>query len=208
MLDVGKQLEDDLSWREAELASLKLLVLDAPSGSARQSGLLRALWAMLYAHYEGFFKFAWDSYLDSLEQLSIPREQAIDELARFSLAKHFRELRGNQSASSFWECFTQSFNVWMKQSLRFDVRLETRSNLWPDLVKENCREIGLPHTQVDAGNVQLRTLVSRRNEIAHGKAMIIKSIAEYQPYEEAARLAMHELAVAVLESLEQKYYQK
>jgi hypothetical protein len=163
---------------------------------------------MLYAHYEGFFVFAWDLYLDSLEQLSIPRDQSIDSLARFSLTKKFRELRGKQSASSLWECFTQNFGVWMKESLRFDVRLETNSNLWPQVAKQNCQEIGLPHSQVDAGAVQLRALVSRRNEIAHGKAMTIKSISEYQPYEDAARLAMHELAVAVLESLEHKHYQR
>lgn len=208
MPDVAKELENDLAWREAELASLKLLVLDAAPNSTRHTGLLRALWTMLYAHYEGFFKFAWDLYLDSLEQLSIPREQSVDELARFSLTKQFRELRGNQSAASFWECFTKKFDGWMKEALYFEVRLETNSNLWPNLAKQNCLEIGLPHSQVEAGAVQLRTLVSRRNEIAHGKAMTIKSISEYQPYEDAARLAMHELAVAVLDSLEKKHYRK
>ena len=38
--------------------------------------------------------------------------------------------------------------------------------------------------------------------------MVVQSLAEYQKYEHAATLAMHELAVAVLEALEQKRYLK
>ncbi len=60
MFDWAKQLGDDLTWREAELASLKLLVSEAEIGSVRRASLLRAIWVLLYAHYEGFFKFAWD----------------------------------------------------------------------------------------------------------------------------------------------------
>jgi len=52
------ELEQDLNWREAELASLKVLVAEATAGTVSHQALLRALWAMLYAHYEGFCKFS------------------------------------------------------------------------------------------------------------------------------------------------------
>lgn len=206
MSDCAKQLEEDLSWREAELASLKLLVSDATVGSVRHTSLLRALWVMLYAHYEGFFKFAWDLYLEQLEQLGVTRGQSTDSLARFSLSKNFRALRADLSPKSLWGCFTCDFGAWMKDQLRFEVRLETNSNLWPGLAKENSIEVGLPTTKLDAYEVELRALVSRRNDIAHGKSMVVRDLAEYQKYEDAATLAMHELAVAVLEALEQKQY--
>jgi hypothetical protein len=54
MEDWDKQIEEDLDWREAELASFKILISSAPKGSVRESALLRAIWALLYAHYEGF----------------------------------------------------------------------------------------------------------------------------------------------------------
>ena len=55
--DWSQQLEEDLSWREGEIASLKLAIVAAvPS---RRAPLLRAAWALLYAHYEGFCRFAW-----------------------------------------------------------------------------------------------------------------------------------------------------
>jgi len=49
-VSLSEQLEDDLSWREAELASLKVTLLEAPSGSVKQRTLLRAACALLYAH--------------------------------------------------------------------------------------------------------------------------------------------------------------
>jgi hypothetical protein len=204
--DYARQLEQDLSWREAELASLKLLVSESTVGSVRQTSLLRALWVMLYAHYEGFFKFAWDLYLGELERLSVARELTIDPLARFSLTRNFQLLRGDLSLRSLWGCFTRDFQSWMREPLRFEERLETRSNLWPGLAKENSEAIGLQTTKLDTYEIELRALVSRRNDIAHGKNMVVQNLAEYQKYEDAATLAMHELAVAVLDTLEQREY--
>jgi len=206
MSDWTKQLEQDLSWREAELATLKLLVSESTPGSVRRTSLLRALWVMLYAHYEGFFKFAWDLYLEELERLGVQRSKSIATLARFSLAKNFRNVRKNLSANSLWECFTAHFDAWMREQLQFEVRLETESNLWPNLAIENSTEVGLAATKVAAYEIELRALVSRRNDIAHGKNMVVQSLAEYQKYEDAATLAMHELAISVLETLEKKHY--
>ncbi len=58
MSNFVKQLEEDLDWRIAELGILKTQVVSARKGSDRYQVMLRALWAMLYAHYEGFCKFA------------------------------------------------------------------------------------------------------------------------------------------------------
>jgi len=208
MKEWGTVLEEELNWREAELASLKLLVLEAAPKSVRQSSLLRALWAMLYAHYEGFCKFTWDYYLENLEQLGISRESSCEPIARFSLAKKFRELRGDLRSNMLWSVYTRDFQAWMKEQLKFDLRLETDSNLWPNLLRVNSAEVDLPYKKVDEHELKLKTLVARRNEIAHGKKMVIASLEEYQPYEDAVILVMHELAVAVLECLEKKTYLK
>ena len=170
--------------------------------------LLRAIWVLLYAHYEGFLKFAWDLYLEELQLLSIAREESTEVLARFSLAKNFRALRGNLSGESLWGVFTKDFQAWMKEELQFEIRLETNSNLWPNVAKENSTEVGLPSAKLDEFEIQLRALVSRRNDIAHGKKLVVSNLGEYQTYEDAATLAMHELAVAVLEALEKKEYLK
>ena len=48
------ELEQDLKWREDELAAMKFAVTQTVIGTAPHKALLRAAWAMLYAHYEGF----------------------------------------------------------------------------------------------------------------------------------------------------------
>jgi len=204
----GDALEDELNWREAELASLKMLVLDSQAGSVRRQSLLRALWTLLYAHYEGFCKFAWDFYLENLEHLGLKREDCCTAIARFSLAKRFKELRGDTSDESLWEACGDDFDEWMKQALQFELRLETNYNLWPNLLRRNSSKIDLPSEVVSVNELKLKTLVARRNDIAHGKKMVISSLDEYKLYEDAAVLVMHELAVAVLDCLENKTYLK
>lgn len=66
-MSVDVVLERDLKWREAELASLKRLAITSSTETVAYQGLLRALWALLYAHYEGFTKFCWDTVLDHIQ---------------------------------------------------------------------------------------------------------------------------------------------
>ena len=43
MLNWAQELEDDFQWREAELATFKVLIMRADEGTARHKALLRAL---------------------------------------------------------------------------------------------------------------------------------------------------------------------
>lgn len=96
----------------------------------------------------------------------------------------------------------------MEESLTFPLKLETENNLWPAIARQNSLAMGLPHAAIDANELQLKALVARRNEIAHGKRLVIRRVEEYQRYEEAALVTMHELAVGIIESLEDKKYLK
>lgn len=87
------ELEEDLDWRMAELAALKLQAAMAPSGSILQNALLRALVAMLYAHYEGYCKSAIRIYLREVKASGIKRADCKERLAMFSLQKTFREAK-------------------------------------------------------------------------------------------------------------------
>ena len=208
MTNWATTIENDLNWREAELASIKVVVSSAKKGSVRERVLLRALWVLLYAHYEGFCKFAWETYLDALEELSLPRNEYIDEIANFSLGKDFAKLRGNLSDDSIWKFCKSEFSSLLSLPAIFKERLETKNNLWPDLLIENSQKISLPTSTVNENLAKLKALVARRNEIAHGQKMVIKTLTEYVQYEHAALLVMHELAISIIDSLENKIYLK
>ena len=200
------QIEEDLKWREAELGSLKLAVAAAPDKSDRQRALLRALWTMLYAHYEGFCKFCWELLLNEIEKSGCSRSRAIESVALLSLTKVFQEFRKDTSAKGIWSFVNTRIPDEMKQSAVFPSRLETRSNLWPGLARDNNLLVGLPSTQIDLNTSQLNALVGRRNEIAHGKKLVVESLNEYAKYEISVMLVLHELAVAVVDCLERKTF--
>jgi hypothetical protein len=125
-----------------------------------------------------------------------------------SLEKDFKKLRGNLSPASIWKFLSNDFPRLLSEPAQFHLKLETQSNLWPSVFIENAEKASLPKNMVNEHSNKIKSLVSRRNDIAHGQKMIIRDIDEYQKYENAALLVMHELAVGVIESIEKKSYLK
>lgn len=207
MTDWERKLEENLGWREAELIELKLRAAEAKEGTVCHQALLRALWAILYAHYEGFCKFALDTYLDALTELKPRRRDCKDQIAAFSMRKRFRELSGDLSDENCIR-FIQELPVVLNQSVVFDDYLETQNNLKPKRLRENCQCVCLPYDQVEENRHRLAALVSRRNDIAHGKNVPVKSLEEYQKHEVAAFKVMYALYIAIIDALEQKRYLK
>lgn len=180
----------------------------ASKDSDRYRTLLRVLWVILYAHYEGFCKFAWDLYLDELQKAGVKRKDCKAEIAKLSLQKQFKILKGDLTPESLWNFGETGFRTMLKDNLDFQVKLETQSNLYPNIFKENSLKVCLTCTLVDQYEIELKGLVSRRNEIAHGKRMIIKDLNEYEKYEDAAIVVMHELAISIVDCLDKKLYLK
>ena len=94
MRSLAKVLEQDLDWRTLELFKLKTQVLSAKPGVPDRGPSLRALLAMLYAHFEGFCKFAVQLYLDEIERTKMKRKDLQETLAVFSVQKVFAKVRG------------------------------------------------------------------------------------------------------------------
>ncbi|MEW6767932.1 MAG: MAE_28990/MAE_18760 family HEPN-like nuclease [Pseudomonadota bacterium] len=200
------EIEEDLRWREAELGSLKLAAAAAPDKSDRQRALLRALWTMLYAHYEGFFKFCWDLFLNEIERDGCIRDKAVEPVMLLSLSKTFQELRADTSSISIWDFAHGKLPIALKQPVSFASRLETKSNLWANLAKDNNMAVGLPTNEIDKNSAQINAIVGRRNDIAHGKKLVVGNLDDYSQYELAAMMVMHELAVAVVDQLDKRSF--
>ncbi|MGE0259869.1 MAG: MAE_28990/MAE_18760 family HEPN-like nuclease [Alphaproteobacteria bacterium] len=66
---LGRHIEADLDWRHEELAVFReILTLDTVT-EVRRAALFRGAWALLYAHYEGFCKYALQLLADFLREL-------------------------------------------------------------------------------------------------------------------------------------------
>jgi hypothetical protein len=206
MTSWADQIEKDLAWREAEMGALKLLLASAPAGSDRHRALMRACCTMLYAHYEGFCKFCWTLMLDSIQGQVLSRQDLVDPLARRSMAAVFREVRGDTSDSNLWNFATTTFSGLLKERAAFADEIDTESNLWPAVAKRINVSIGIQCPVFEAHDAELRQLVGRRNEIAHGEKLEMADLAQLQRFEHAAVMAMHDVAVAVVDCLDKRAY--
>ena len=203
-----KILEGDLRWREEELTSLKRIARINRGNEVVYRATLRAIWAMLYAHYEGFTKFCWELLLDQIQHKGTSIEELVDEFLILALENRFREIRGNSSSVRLWTFFRTDLPSALKGRAAFtsECRLQTDSNLWPDVFKRECEKIGIVSSEMALHEKRIKALVSRRNEIAHGQKMTIASVEEYSVYEDCALLVMHDLAVKVFDILQQETY--
>lgn len=204
----SQTLEEDLAWREAELASLKRVTVINKGNEGAYRCMLRASWALLYAHYEGFTKFCWELLLDQVQGRKVAIKELREDFLVLALEKQFRILRGDLSSTGLWKFFQNDLPQTLHHEAIFDpdCRLDTESNLWPNVFERECARVGIVSTALQASRTRIKALVSRRNDIAHGKSMTIKSIEEYNDYEKAVLLVMHDLAVQVLDILEKQSY--
>lgn len=200
------EIEGDLSWRESEMGTLKLLLAASPNGSDRQKALLRACSAMLYAHYEGFCKFCWTILLDSIQKHAPVRSDLIEVLAKRAMEGVFKKLRGDTSFENLWQFCSNEFVVELGKTATFTEGVDTKSNLWPSLSIEINSSVGIACPLLQAHSDRIGQLVGRRNKIAHGEKLEIASITKFQELEHAAILVMHELAIAVVTCLDECAY--
>ena len=208
MNDWSTTLEDDLNWREKELASLKRLTILNTENELVHRAMLRASWALLYAHFEGFTKFCWEFLLDQVQVRRIAIEELREDFLLLALEKRFRQLK-SQKAEALWAFFREELPTTLSEVAVFPENcLVAEDNLWPNVFERECARIGIFSSALDSSRSHIKALVSRRNDIAHGKRMIIKSIEEYSEYENVVVLVMHDLAVQVLDLLEKEAYKK
>ncbi len=190
-----EQISQDLDWREGELGSLKILLGRNDITTAQRKVLLRAAWAMLYAHYEGFVKAALTVFYDEAKKRvancgHLPKETRVS-----ALKPELNKLK-SMPAVAFLDAI-DNFNIrYYSQSPDFP-EIDTQHNLWPNTLSDLLRTADIDGLSVDKYRIRLKTLVSRSNDIAHGKQDVITDYDYYIEYESAVYALMYELAFEI-----------
>ncbi|PEQ13220.1 hypothetical protein B2G71_07200 [Novosphingobium sp. PC22D] len=197
-------ITDDLSWREAELGSLKLLLARRDISDVQKDVLLRASWALLYAHYEGFSKTSLTIFYDYATRAIVQCGSLPLKTRVFALGKKLKKLR------------TLEIEPFLKQienfSAEFDSaspefpEVDTKSNLWPNVLKTLLEDADINIDALYDHKVKISTLVHRRNKIAHGKRDIVSEISYYRSFESAVYDIMYEMAFRIDERLKSDPY--
>lgn len=207
MSDIYQKLENDLQWREKELDLLGGQFNKASQESVRQT-LLRVMVMLLYAHYEGFCKFAFNFYLKEIEKGDIKRKNCQDVLILLSLEKEFANFRKNTSAENILNFYQNELLNYLESNIIFSEIDATDANLYPSKFREKLAQLGLQSNLVEQHKTEIKNLVGIRNDIAHGQQNIIRTLEEYKKYEDAVLEVIYELAVIIIEGLDQQQYLK
>lgn len=193
------EIERDLDWREAELAVLRLFLANEDITEREKRVLFRAAWALLYAHFEGFCKFALTVYFDALKNSGERCDNFAPKTQAFALSERLKAIRNLPPVDfiSAMRCFEA--NV-LAEPISFP-EVDTESNLSPKILERLLEDADLELKSLPLHNRSLFTLVSRRNKIAHGEREIIPEFEYYLQFEVAAKDVMNELALVIDEKL-------
>jgi len=166
---------------------------------------LRTNLAMIYAHYEGFCKFALGIYVDALVALSLNPIDLKWPIAVQSFRKLQADLKNIDSPSDFFSKLLTEFEAKLLKPADYE-RPDNVANLWPDLLSSWLERFNLDSSAVAQEKARLDRLVNSRNQIAHGRKLTVADRSELDLHANAATLAMHAVAVGVIDALEQKRY--
>lgn len=195
-----QEIETDLDWREAELAALRIMMINSNISSREKLVLYRAAWSLLYAHYEGFCKFALTVYYDKISRLGKRCSELPDTIRNFALSSAVKSIRNRPIPEVIDDILSFRSNT-LNAAPSFP-EVDTRSNLWPSVLEELLECADLRVNEVEENKNRIKTLVSRRNKIAHGEKDIILDLAYYEEYEKAFREIAYNLAIQIETKIE------
>lgn len=188
-------LTQDLDWRESEIASIRVILQSLGISSGQRRALLRAAWALLYAHYEGFCKNALTVYYDYISNAGVVCGLLPETVRLLALRDALCEIRKKELVYLYDDVV--NFDARYLQSAPIFPEVDADSNLWPSKLKELLQQAGLSPAKVIEHEIKLRTLVSRRNKIAHGERNFIDEVDYYISFENAVYDVIYDLAYQI-----------
>jgi hypothetical protein len=218
------ELEADRAWREEEIRAFQNRGSEIEDKEELKR-YRRALVLLLYAHYEGFCKFAFILYATTINSSGISCGEASYAVAAASLNEMFRNLRNPQKKCDLFrrdlpddaklhqfarerEFIEQTAEVEKRPVNIPDDVVDTESNLTPIVLGKNLYRLGLPHDQFEAHDGEIHQLLNLRNGVAHGDLKDgIEEIA-YMRLRAATFAIMTGLGTGIMKALAEKTYSR
>lgn len=175
--ELTDRLDRDIAWRKRELVNLSTMVQRERRHT--QATVLRAAVCLLYAHWEGFMRYAARSYLEYLSN----RRLKYGELRRNFLALGLRrqimgacEERRTTADAELVRMVFQSSDKRMSSDVLNAI--ETKANLGGDVLADILEAVGFDATSYLTKTALLDDrLLKNRNRIAHGEYLEIDADA-------------------------------
>lgn len=218
------ELEADRAWREEEIREFQ------NRGSTIEdeeelNRYRRALVLLLYAHYEGYCKFAFTLYATAINSSGISCGEATYAIAAASLNDMFRNLRNPEKKCDLFrrelpddaklhqfarerEFIERTAEVEMRPVKIPDNVVDTESNLTPVVMKKNLYRLGLPHEQFEVHDGDIHQLLNLRNGVSHGDLKEGVGETVYMRLRAATFAIMSGLGTGIMKALSDRAYSR
>lgn len=185
-----QKIDDDLIWRRRELSDFRAVIQTAGLSPNRESALLRAGVALLYAHWEGFVKKCGTYYLEFVANQGIKASDLRSNFIAIKLKSRLAEASKSNKPSASEE-LVDFFRSKLGDRLRLPYKgvIDTQSNLSSSVLREIVWCLGLDMMPYETKCRLIdSSLVDRRNRIAHGEALDIGINDYLELYDEVMTL--------------------
>lgn len=215
-------LEGELSWRQIEVKDIRNLISGDTGDLAPAQSYKRALIVMLYAHLEGFVRAALEEYAKTINDALVSVELAKKQLSAACLEDDFKQYRKTEEGD-----LTDVSGVKARQvardadlieaiiqmrgrTVKLDVSkvCSTDSNLTPTVLRRNLARLALDDVKFKGFVDTLDGLLKRRNAIAHGENLQIKSDVNLAKLEADIFRLCDRLMIAIYEAVRDESYKR
>jgi hypothetical protein len=218
---VSAEIEAEQTWRYDEIRFFQNQSTNLADD--KQDQFRRVLVLLLYAHFEGFCKFALSLYVNNVNAANIKCGEANYAIAAASLSDLFKTLRNpDKKCPEFRNTLPDETDLhqfarhreFIEQSSSFEDRpvnipetvVDTESNLKPVVLRKNLYRLGFSHDQLMHVEGDINRLLNYRNKIAHGESTSGINLEDYDTLRLAAFTIMSEVKRLVLEALRNRHY--
>jgi hypothetical protein len=168
--DLSNQLDLDIAWRLKEFSDLKASIRAAPIGS--RSVLLRALVALLYAHWEGHVRFCISKYFDYITMRRLPFDAVEHQMYVNAFLVRLDGIFSKRASISDRSALITE--IVRSRGKRFSSihssLIDTKSNLNSDVLRDLCTICSIDFAVFESSSTFLDAVIlKRRNSIAHGE---------------------------------------
>lgn len=222
--DARAEMETDLAWRQEEIRFLQNQVSNL-TRTEEKDRFRRSLVLLLYAHFEGYCKFALTLYVSVVNRAGICCRDANEAIAASTLADVLAALRNPSSkCNDFRRALPDDAALhlfarereFVAQLAKFDARVvrlpdsvvNTESNLWPIVLRKNLFRLGLDLATFERVEGDISRLLNTRNTISHGQTRAGLTEPVYDALRNAAYQIMQEITVSVTEAVDRQLYRR
>ena len=200
-------LDEQISWRKKELTHVKLLIDSSNEAPLSLNVLLRCGIVILYAHWEGFLKYAATSYV---KYVSFQRHNCEELTANFvslAMKKELNKALSTNKATIYVEVANLFITgLSMKANIMYDDAIHTKSNLNSEVLREIMCIMGFDYSYYAPKEHLIDArLLKNRNEVAHGKELTIDK-ADYNDIHLTIISLMDNFKKQVIDGAIQKAY--